>query len=114
MQNYFSGEFVITTDRAKCVRLLTRDIRWHDENTIVFVTHVGQLQMMDVRTGQVVRIVDISFCRDVMLVRQFFIYYLNLETLLAVYFFAILLYFSTTETNVTLQQKIKYSLSNRT
>lgn len=82
---YFRGELLLTAERTKCGKEATRDIRWHDENAVVLVTHSGQLQMVDVRTGLVVRIVDFSFCRDVMLVCQFFSYYFNI--LLIVYFF---------------------------
>ncbi|KAL0868509.1 hypothetical protein ABMA27_007986 [Loxostege sticticalis] len=35
-------------------RLLTRDIKWHDPNTIITVTHSGLLQLTDIRTHQVV------------------------------------------------------------
>lgn len=74
---YFRGELLLPAERTKCVRQLTRDIRWHDENTLVLVTHSGQLQMVDVRTGLVVRTADFSFYRGVMLVCQFFSYYFN-------------------------------------
>lgn len=83
--NNFRGELLLTAERPKYTRYVTRDIRWHNENTIVLVTHSGQLQMVDVRTGLVVRTVDFSFCRDLMLVCQFFSYFFfNLEILLIV------------------------------
>lgn len=69
---YFRGELLLTAENTSCARQVTRDIRWHNENIIAIVTHSGQLQMVDARTGLVVRIADFWICRAVMLVCQFF------------------------------------------
>lgn len=47
-------ELVINSDLTINSRQTIRDIRWHDNNTILYVTHSGKLQMLDVRTNHVV------------------------------------------------------------
>lgn len=87
---YFRGELLLNPENTSCARQMTRDIRWHNENTIAIVTHAGQLQMVDARTGLVVRIADFSICRVVMLVCQFFLFQFGNNA--CCLFFAILLY----------------------
>ncbi|XP_072933402.1 F-box/WD repeat-containing protein 4 [Epargyreus clarus] len=41
-------------DDTRNARQVIRDIQWHNENTIAFVTHFGTLQLIDVRTNSVV------------------------------------------------------------
>lgn len=51
---YFSPAFLMTADLTLNPKQVVRDIRWHDANTIVYVTHSGVLQMIDTRTKEVV------------------------------------------------------------
>ncbi|XP_028176651.1 uncharacterized protein LOC114364627 [Ostrinia furnacalis] len=39
---------------GRCHKLLTRDIRWHDPNTIIYVTNYGTVHYVDVRAKRVV------------------------------------------------------------
>lgn len=43
---------VLTAKETVNHRQSVRDVRWHDENTVVYVTHSGFLQLMDIRSNQ--------------------------------------------------------------
>lgn len=45
----------MTAEDTKNPKQAIRDIQWHDENSIVYVTHSGFLQMIDVRSHNVVQ-----------------------------------------------------------
>ncbi|CAG9567992.1 unnamed protein product [Danaus chrysippus] len=42
---------IIHSEETICSQHLTRDIQWHDDNSVVFVSHSGRLQMIDVRSN---------------------------------------------------------------
>ncbi|KAJ8711744.1 hypothetical protein PYW08_008698 [Mythimna loreyi] len=50
----YTPQFLMTADATKNPKQQIRDIRWHDENTILYVTHSGVLEMIDVRAREVV------------------------------------------------------------
>lgn len=49
-----STQFLLTAETTMNHRQAVRDIQWHDENTIIYVTHSGFLQLLDTRLHQVV------------------------------------------------------------
>ncbi|XP_063357624.1 F-box/WD repeat-containing protein 4 [Cydia amplana] len=48
------SKFVSCTNVSPDIRQAVRDVYWHDENTIAYVTHAGKLQLIDTRTFEVV------------------------------------------------------------
>lgn len=51
---YSSPRFLVTADATNNHKQAVRDIQWHDENTIVYVTHSGLLEMIDIRTKEMI------------------------------------------------------------
>nr|XP_049693567.1 uncharacterized protein LOC110376815 [Helicoverpa armigera] len=49
-----SPRFLVTADATNNRKQAVRDIQWHDENTIVYVTHSGLLEMIDIRTKEMI------------------------------------------------------------
>ncbi|RVE44867.1 hypothetical protein evm_010467 [Chilo suppressalis] len=49
-----TGQLLLTADIGMNTRQTIRDIRWHDENTILYVTHSGKMQLTDIRTDKVI------------------------------------------------------------
>ncbi|XP_049884985.1 F-box/WD repeat-containing protein 4 [Pectinophora gossypiella] len=49
-----TSKLVLTFESTKNIKQAVRDVRWHNENIITFVTHSGMLQMLDTRTGNLV------------------------------------------------------------
>ncbi|CAB3233461.1 unnamed protein product [Arctia plantaginis] len=47
-----NAKMLLTAKDTMNHRRSVRDIQWHDENTVVYVTHSGFLQLMDMRTHQ--------------------------------------------------------------
>ncbi|XP_053615722.1 uncharacterized protein LOC128678304 [Plodia interpunctella] len=45
------GEVIMTQSESRNV---VRDVQWHNENVIVYVTHSGSLQLIDTRTHEVI------------------------------------------------------------
>ncbi|KAJ0172233.1 hypothetical protein K1T71_012206 [Dendrolimus kikuchii] len=46
--------FLMTAESTKDFRQIIRDICWHDENSVLYVTHSGVLELIDVRSHQTV------------------------------------------------------------
>ncbi|OWR41610.1 F-box/WD repeat-containing protein 4 [Danaus plexippus plexippus] len=42
---------LIYSEETVCSQHLTRDIQWHDDNSVISVSHSGKLQMIDVRSN---------------------------------------------------------------
>ncbi|XP_046971791.1 F-box/WD repeat-containing protein 4 [Vanessa cardui] len=49
-----TNNLLIWSASSRNAKEVVRDIQWHDENCIVFVTHSGKLQIIDARTSNVV------------------------------------------------------------
>nr|XP_026497352.1 F-box/WD repeat-containing protein 4 [Vanessa tameamea] len=49
-----TNNLLIWSASTRNVKEVVRDIQWHDENCIAFVTHSGNLQIIDMRTSNVV------------------------------------------------------------
>lgn len=53
---FFSSKVLSCKDLTPKRELAVRDAQWHDENLVAYVTHAGQLQIIDTRTYHVVGI----------------------------------------------------------
>ncbi|CAH0596329.1 unnamed protein product [Chrysodeixis includens] len=49
-----NAQFLMDADDTKMMTNVIRDIQWHDENSIIFVNHKGFLQMIDIRSHDVI------------------------------------------------------------
>ncbi|XP_075985069.1 F-box/WD repeat-containing protein 4 [Anticarsia gemmatalis] len=47
-----TGKYLMTSPTTVNHRQAVRDIRWHNDNTILHVTHSGFMELMDIRTNQ--------------------------------------------------------------
>ncbi|KAG6456103.1 hypothetical protein O3G_MSEX009552 [Manduca sexta] len=56
------GKYLMTADSTRNSKQAIRDIGWHNNNTIMYVTHSGMLHLMDTRTNDFVRKTDQYYC----------------------------------------------------
>ncbi|CAG4948686.1 unnamed protein product [Colias eurytheme] len=49
-----TGNYLLTSKETKDLRHVIRDIQWHNENGLIYVSHSGKLQYIDIRTNDVV------------------------------------------------------------
>lgn len=54
---FFSGKVLLSSGNPINPIKAIRDIQWHDENTTIFVTHSGHLQLFDIRGSEMVFII---------------------------------------------------------
>lgn len=45
----------MAADTTKNRKEAVRDIQWHNDNTLLYVTHAGNLHLLDIRTHEMVQ-----------------------------------------------------------
>ncbi|XP_023951371.2 F-box/WD repeat-containing protein 4 [Bicyclus anynana] len=49
-----TGTFLMKSEATRTARDVVRDVQWHDANRVAYVTHSGRLEMIDIRSSEVV------------------------------------------------------------